>query len=504
MISILFHNVNAQSANNSIIKSMPKHTQGYLVLSNTNYSEVNNWRVYIYSQTEDNTTLVETLILPEEKNYVRIPNSYLNSENLSPQYYFIAKGFNQNNSLIVETSFISVLGDWDLSEPEACNGCAPRYGIICEDKCNGIDFAWEIVQYAADTAFSSSYYHVQQAFDYFDNTSQQAIPYYEYMDYNTFIARCNSGSFSSARANDECDLGVNQFPFITDYLDGNTHSFYDINGTRIFGQVIGVEKGLGYWDAPYGNGGSIFTDVLQDGLSTCSLFYQSQRIDRINAYSNISSNGYQDLYCSPSFNSGGTISADPIFGDCLGLYSNSNSNFIVNFTNWISNIDNCLIESGFTGPFLDTNSLITIQDISRDNINPIQASIRDVIDGVFEFEVGLYAVGLVTNNDIYIPIVFEANASTQQNNNNIRSQFTNIFPNPTNGQFTIEYSSDKDCSFKSEIINSMGQVLYVENYIIRKGEKIFKSVNLELPTGVYFNKITYSNNDIETTKFYIN
>ena len=70
---------------------------------------------------------------------------------------------------------------------------------------------------------------------------------------------------------------------------------------------------------------------------------------------------------------------------------------------------------------------------------------------------------------------------------------SNIYPNPTNSDFTIEINSPKQI----EILNSLGQKVYSEN--VRSNITINK---LELGTGIFVVKI-WDNNSIEKHKLII-
>jgi hypothetical protein len=57
-----------------------------------------------------------------------------------------------------------------------------------------------------------------------------------------------------------------------------------------------------------------------------------------------------------------------------------------------------------------------------------------------------------------------------------------VYPNPSEGQFTIEFS-DQTEYFKVQILNLSGEVIYTNEFISNK------LINLSLATGVYFVKV---------------
>lgn len=67
-----------------------------------------------------------------------------------------------------------------------------------------------------------------------------------------------------------------------------------------------------------------------------------------------------------------------------------------------------------------------------------------------------------------------------------------IYPNPSNGVFTIEITSDRKDLYSLKLINSLGQIIHTESKEVSEGiNKIYLSK--ELPSGVY--KLTIENAD---------
>ncbi|HNX90122.1 MAG TPA: T9SS type A sorting domain-containing protein, partial [Paludibacteraceae bacterium] len=67
---------------------------------------------------------------------------------------------------------------------------------------------------------------------------------------------------------------------------------------------------------------------------------------------------------------------------------------------------------------------------------------------------------------------------------NLENASVNIYPNPSNGIFTISFGEIKSSAISLQIINTMGAVVYEEK--ISSNSPTTKMLNLkELPEGIY-------------------
>jgi Secretion system C-terminal sorting domain len=78
-----------------------------------------------------------------------------------------------------------------------------------------------------------------------------------------------------------------------------------------------------------------------------------------------------------------------------------------------------------------------------------------------------------------------------------------IYPNPSNGNFTVEMYSDKTQSVNLNITNLMGQQIKVIPQVLNSGVNLLNVENLNLPNGTYMLNIVSRGSIIETITFEI-
>jgi hypothetical protein len=72
-----------------------------------------------------------------------------------------------------------------------------------------------------------------------------------------------------------------------------------------------------------------------------------------------------------------------------------------------------------------------------------------------------------------------------------QGRITSLHPNPSNGNFTIDYVLDKKSFVGLSILSSSGQILAeIQKGVMEKGEYQELISNLELPVGIYFIKLS--------------
>ncbi len=74
-----------------------------------------------------------------------------------------------------------------------------------------------------------------------------------------------------------------------------------------------------------------------------------------------------------------------------------------------------------------------------------------------------------------------------------------IFPNPTEGKFSVGLNLYEDIDAKFEIRNALGQKVWMNNYRLQSGKQEIP-VNLDLKAGLYFLAIYDQNNNLLSTK----
>ena len=96
-------------------------------------------------------------------------------------------------------------------------------------------------------------------------------------------------------------------------------------------------------------------------------------------------------------------------------------------------------------------------------------------------------------------IFYEDCTGIAQNNTDLS---TTLYPNPNHGSFTLEMNSLVPQNINIVITNSLGVKVYSENEITFSG-KLLKSINLNVPSGVYFLSVLNSGKN-NVQKFLVN
>ncbi|MBI3136018.1 MAG: hypothetical protein HYZ14_15175 [Bacteroidetes bacterium] len=488
------------------ITAMPMFTQGYVVMDKNNYPEVVQWRVQVFETTVSDdgpvTLQVMNSLLPTGKNYTKIPSAYMEREADATSYSLRVSGYDTDGGVVIQSALLSVLGG-PADPAEQCVGCTGGTGIPwCESICNGREYAYDIVQWPY--IGSSSYFTVELAFDYFDQQLQLGVPYYEYMNSTTWYNYCSNSStlFTWPAVNariqqGDCSPdGIN----VIGPLDGNTNTYYDRNNVHITGNdIFGIAKGRGIWENGSTTGGNIFTPNLQIGTEACQ-YGLSFAIDVINDYSNTAN----DLECIATLN-GTTLSggSSPGSDDCLGEFFNSDSTWS-SFNGWIASLNDCYLDAGFTGGFLDTalfrSVTVTNIDGSTNDLFPmVITDLNQLTDGSVLFETGLYSLGFVFDGGAYLPKVFEI-APAQKS---VLSESTKIeiFPVPISAEnYQLQITTAKGGSCSYEVFDLLGRKLYSETINLEKDQVFLKTINPEMhgSGNMLLHRFTFSDGSVTT------
>ncbi len=114
--------------------------------------------------------------------------------------------------------------------------------------------------------------------------------------------------------------------------------------------------------------------------------------------------------------------------------------------------------------------------------------------GLFRNALVTVTAGIITKN-VYVG----QSASVGINNPTINNQQTSLYPNPTEGKFSVGLNLYVDIDAKFEIRNALGQKVWMNNYRLQSGKQEIP-VNLDLKAGLYFLAIYDQNNNLLSTK----
>jgi hypothetical protein len=68
-----------------------------------------------------------------------------------------------------------------------------------------------------------------------------------------------------------------------------------------------------------------------------------------------------------------------------------------------------------------------------------------------------------------------------------------LYPNPNNGKFNIEIQTQNNADLSCEVINPLGKVIYIDQYLNTSGS-VTKTIDLgNIEKGMYIIKITGKN-----------
>ncbi len=116
-----------------------------------------------------------------------------------------------------------------------------------------------------------------------------------------------------------------------------------------------------------------------------------------------------------------------------------------------------------------------------------------------DYSVTLTAANPVCGDTVITKIITVSNTSVSENPN-IRQNKFNLYPNPTNGRFIIEFDNTEKKDVTVEIINVTGQIIFSGHY---KTEMIYKEIDLgNIASGIYTVRLK-SDKQIESLKLII-
>lgn len=77
----------------------------------------------------------------------------------------------------------------------------------------------------------------------------------------------------------------------------------------------------------------------------------------------------------------------------------------------------------------------------------------------------------------------------------------NIFPNPNNGRFQFNVSTEKPVNTEVSVLNASGMELYMENRAVNGFETWQINLQDQLPKGLYLLVLKSENGQVTTRKF---
>lgn len=92
--------------------------------------------------------------------------------------------------------------------------------------------------------------------------------------------------------------------------------------------------------------------------------------------------------------------------------------------------------------------------------------------------------------------VLPEGTSLSLNENNLTQTVTNIYPNPTNGLFTVSFDAGKSTFKNLKIIDLTGTIVFSQEYLVSVGENKWLIDQSTLKSGIYFLHLK----DVETNQ----
>lgn len=146
------------------------------------------------------------------------------------------------------------------------------------------------------------------------------------------------------------------------------------------------------------------------------------------------------------------------------------------------------IHTGYAFSSGDANSgALSIIDLNAG----ANAQIQDIQKFQDKF---IYTIGATTTNKIYAINACSAVPATAINEVKASQLNTKIYPNPSNGNFTVEMKENAQNS-KMEIYNLMGQNVFNQSINASK-----TTINSSLKSGIYVVKVVDGNNNVQTNR----
>lgn len=458
----------------SAFKIPLEYSQGFIVLDDT--KNVDHWRIDIENVTLMNASDpdAKTSIVISGLNYFKMPDNY---DHLNHSMIINVTGFSESNEMLI--SDVSTIQNNEAIDLMVYPPPTTKFEQ-CKIVCNGAGYAYEIVSYAEND--------ISSPFLQLESTSNDGVPFYQYMTHSQYYVNCLSGPQPNP-----CGFGTLRNIKIETAPPG---TYVDIANNPIYGDVYGIAKDLGPW-----GGNAIVTNVLA-GLPDPGCGQLPQWfINTINTASGpngsqntIDKYGKPDLVCNPDFNDmgGATMGSNGWDMNCI-----QNINIQFGFDGDLSDYFNLIADcmGADYGQYWERISQVSIANIGSPNVSedPITIISSELFneDGSFNspniyLEEGLYSIGMVnSDNGSYLPVLKEVKQPFHTNID-LSTLFTaNIFANPIIGdEFNMEMSVDATLDFKFVLTDINGVMLLDKDFVIRKDE--IHTENIRLPENNTF------------------
>lgn len=488
----------------NIIKMMPAFSQGYLVLNKTANPNVVTWRITITKRvySGDGTytdTQVNQFSLSDGLFYKKLPVEYVMNDKTSNHLASIV-GLDSRGNILAQSEQRVISAGSGVDAPEGPVGGLPPGGPKCSWTCNGQDYAYTIFVY--ETISGGAIMTLEPAVDYLD-PSGAGVPYYRYFDLSSMLAYCNNSSMAWMGYGPSFGSNCSGPYYNNDVigpLDGNSTVYYDINGTRIWGNVYGVRKGLGPW-----RGQNIYSNPMADWSQLCGLDFVSA-MGIINNQSNLHDvpGNLPDLICTPAFGGGSTEPNGS--DDCLDI---TLDDFFINdegdsvswsfdqaYQAWLQALTDCWRDHNYHGAPVG----IQVGDLSLDNTGT-SYNVNEVLSGAVSVNLspGLYNTGVSFSDGFYLPLMVEVPSSTSTTTSANNLDVT-VYPVPiVNNSFNLLLTAHADLQFSYQLTDAYGYTLHTENISLNKNTTLDKSINPEaaLTHGLLVHRFIFQDGSVK-------
>ena len=507
VVILLFIVISLTSVSQSkVINLFPQFSQGYLSLDRSGYPSVAFWTVEIsqrfYSEEGNYVDKIVDQIKLTKKDFIKISSRYFNPED---KYIFTIKGMNLDGQTVIED------GPWGFGEDiiMSCPECGD-YSKICEKKCNGTTYGWQINHYK-NVNNSSSYFNLNSTFATFDQGTQTGVPYYQYMSYAEFN-QLQSWSYKYEYygiSNWQPGQSVNIITIPNTYP---LAIYYNSMGMAITsGMIIGVKKYLGNWAGEF-----VQSPILQTG-NVCSNSKQ-YFIDLMNDYADVSNHekfdgtAMPDLICEEAklpTTHPPILPSIPIIIKCAQQFITGGS-----ISGNLFQIDSCIngLTSSAGRVFPDYIIGLSIGRVDK-KMDPITLQESDFINETGEFvnpslsfEPGLYSFGLILADGSYLPVYKEFNEITSFYEE--QANFLDVIISPVpiqNNEFNLHLEPYATLNFDYILYDFSGNELYRNHFDLRKDniEDFKVCPKYFIPSGMLLNKFIFEDGsqlNIQTIK----
>ncbi|ASB49771.1 T9SS type A sorting domain-containing protein [Alkalitalea saponilacus] len=505
-----------------VIYGTPDAYQNYFVFNSGDHPEISNWKVDVYKiireGDSENYEYASSHFSRNGENYLRMdPRTF---EDPSTQKLFKVYGLNSSGETLAEDQWI-----------EKAIYPATEWLPVCASICNGQTYAYKIEileEYNMNTGeplgngFSAVRINGSYGTYAYDEEDDVYSPLYRYMNFTEWESLKSNSQNTQHDANAylnwntfaHYDVSWSVFNQNSQQMDGiklmkipnsTTGNYKDMNNLWIVDDVYAIQKSLGH----YRDYQEMVVIVETAAESVCGELISQNPDIEIGLFSHYANSR---LYLDPAMTCNGTGYDDPptdwdvgSTGSWMSMYKKAIDYIPPPNVGGDSDYGDVFdwMESMFNKfPLSENNTGISwwpgddIQVIqfyqvsgSRDDraafSTPITIHQDDLFDSEgtpknhsFPMNNGLYNMVIHTETNISLPYIFEVIGVVQTRANSLeRSNIFKIYPNPSNGVFTVDVGEKSSL----RVFNVSGQLVYLSE--IYEGNN---QVSLDhLPAGIY-------------------